>query len=61
MAVNLVAKIFKDHIETGNYEPGEEVGIRIDQALLQDATGTMASLQFKEMGFERVQVPLTPR
>ncbi|MEJ7871528.1 MAG: aconitate hydratase [Rubrobacteraceae bacterium] len=57
MADNLVAKIFKDHIEGGTYEPGEEVSLRIDQTLLQDATGTMASLQFEKMGVERVQVP----
>ena len=57
MADNLVAKILKDHVETGTYEPGEEVGLRIDQTLLQDATGTMASLQFEKMGVERVQVP----
>src|ERR671912_1688659 len=58
MADNLVEKILKDHIESGTYEQGEEVGLRIDQCLLQDATGTMASLQFEEMGFDRVQVPL---
>ena len=57
LADNLVAKIFKDHIEGGTYEPGEEVSLRIDQTLLQDATGTMASLQFEKMGVERVQVP----
>src|SRR4051794_28897705 len=58
MADNLVTKILKDHVEGGTYEQGEEVGLRIDQALLQDATGTMASMQFEEMGFDRVQVPL---
>jgi aconitate hydratase len=58
LADNLVNKILKDHVETGTYEQGEEVGLRVDQALLQDATGTMASLQFEEMGFDRVQVPL---
>src|ERR687893_46566 len=58
MADNLVTKILKDHVESGTYEQGEEIGLRVDQALLQDATGTMASLQFEEMGFDRVQVPL---
>jgi aconitate hydratase len=57
MAENLVTKIFKDHMVAGTYEPGEEVGLRIDQTLLQDATGTMASLQFERMGMERVRVP----
>lgn len=40
----------------GSFEPGEEVGLVIDQALLQDATGTMASLQFERMGLDRAQV-----
>ena len=57
MADNLVTKILKDHMEGGTYEPGEEVSLRIDQTLLQDATGTMASLQFERMGVDRVQVP----
>src|SRR5918912_90162 len=58
MADNLITKILRDHVESGTFEQGEEVGLRVDQALLQDATGTMASLQFEEMGFDRVQVPL---
>src|SRR5918997_918391 len=58
MADNLVEKILKDHVESGTYEQGEEVGLRIDQCLLQDATGTMACLQLEQMGVERVQVPL---
>ncbi|MGH3088158.1 MAG: aconitate hydratase, partial [Rubrobacteraceae bacterium] len=56
MADNLVAKIFEEHT-SAEFRPGEEVGLRMDQALLQDATGTMACLQFERMGFERVQVP----
>src|SRR5829696_6169350 len=58
MADNLVEKILKDHVESGTYEQGEEVGLRIDQCLLQDATGTMACLQLEQMGVDRVQVPL---
>src|SRR5688500_5735055 len=42
----------------GVLDPGEEVGLRIDQTLLQDATGTMACLQFERMGVDRVQVNL---
>jgi hypothetical protein len=38
--------------------PGQEIALRIDQTLLQDATGTMASLQFAELAIERVAVPL---
>src|ERR671932_2566720 len=58
MADNLVVKILKYHVESGTYEQGEEVGLRIDQCLLQDATGTMACLQLEQMGVDRVQVPL---
>src|ERR687889_174231 len=58
MAENLVTRILKDHMVDGSLEPGEEVGLRIDQTLLQDATGTMACLQFERMGVDRVRVPL---
>lgn len=57
MPDNLVTKILNEHLEDGSLEPGEEIGLRIDQTLLQDATGTMACLQFERMGVERVQVP----
>ncbi len=57
MAENLVTKILKEHLISGELEPGEEVGLGIDQTLLQDATGTMACLQFERMGVDRVQVP----
>src|ERR671914_436431 len=56
VAENLVTKILKEHMISGSLEPGEEVGLRIDQTLLQDATGTMACLQFERMGVDRVQV-----
>src|ERR671927_67503 len=56
MAQNLVTKILKDHMVDGVLDPGEEVGLRIDQTLLQDATGTMACLQFERMGVDRAQV-----
>jgi aconitate hydratase len=58
MAKNLVTKIVEDHMVEGSLESGEEVGLKIDQALLQDATGTMACLQFERMGLDRVQVDL---
>ncbi len=56
MAQNLVTKILEDHLVEGVLDPGEEVGLRIDQTLLQDATGTMACLQFERMGVDRAQV-----
>ena len=58
MAKNLVTGILEDHMVEGALDPGEEVGLRIDQTLLQDATGTMACLQFERMGVDRVQVDL---
>ena len=53
MAKNLVTRILEDHMVEGALDPGEEVGLRIDQTLLQDATGTMACLQFERMGVGR--------
>jgi aconitate hydratase len=58
MAKNLVTRILEDHMVEGTLDPGEEVGLRIDQTLLQDATGTMACLQFEKMGVDRVRVDL---
>jgi aconitate hydratase len=58
VAKNLVTRILEDHMVEGTLDPGEEVGLRIDQTLLQDATGTMACLQFERMGVGRVQVDL---
>ena len=55
---NVTTKIIKDHLVGGEFSPGKEIALRVDQTLLQDATGTMASLQFEELGLERVAVPL---
>ncbi len=56
--MNIVQKIIKQHLVGGNMQVGEPVDLRIDQALTQDATGTMAWLQFEALGVERVQVDL---
>jgi aconitate hydratase len=58
MADNVTMKIIKDHLVGGELAPGKEIALRVDQTLLQDATGTMASLQFEELGMERVAVSL---
>lgn len=55
MADNLAYKIIKDHLVDGEMIAGKEIGIRIDQTLTQDATGTMAYLQFEAMGLDRVK------
>jgi len=55
MPENIVRKIFKAHLVEGSMIAGEEVSIRIDQTLTQDATGTMAYLQWESMGLDRVR------
>jgi aconitate hydratase len=59
MGKNVVQKILDGHIVEGNPVVGEEVGIRIDQTLTQDATGTMAYLQFEALGFEHVKTDVS--
>jgi len=59
MGKNIVEKIIVQHLITGNLVPGEEIGIRIDQTLTQDATGTMAYLQFEAMDVLRVKTELS--
>ncbi len=59
MGKNIVQKILDAHIIAGVPEPGREVGIRIDQTLTQDATGTMAYLQFEALGFKRIQTEVS--
>jgi aconitate hydratase len=59
MGMNLVQKIFEAHKVAGELVPGKEVAIRIDQTLTQDATGTMAYLQFEAMGVPRVRTKLS--
>lgn len=55
MGMTLTAKILSSHLMEGTLETGNAIGIRIDQTLTQDATGTMAYLQFEAMGLPRVQ------
>lgn len=58
MPKNLTQKILEAHLIEGKLIPGEEIGIKIDQILLQDATGTMAMLEFEAMGLNRVKAEL---
>ena len=55
MGLTIAQKIIKAHLLSGNMTPGSEVAIRIDQTLTQDATGTMAYLEFESMGIDRVR------
>ncbi len=59
MAEHLTSKILKAHLLSGRLRQGEEIAIRIDQTLTQDATGTMAYLQFEALGIERVRTELS--
>ena len=55
MGLTLTEKILKAHLVEGEFVKGQEIGIRIDQTLTQDATGTMAYLEFEAMGVPRVK------
>ncbi|MDK2956316.1 MAG: aconitate hydratase [Desulfovibrionales bacterium] len=59
MPHNLTQKIIAEHLVSGDMTPGAEIALRIDQTLTQDATGTMAYLQFEAMGLDRVQTELS--
>src|SRR5210317_886266 len=59
MAKTLTEKILASHLVEGSLEKGAEIGIRIDQTLTQDATGTMAYLEFEATGIPRVQTELS--
>ena len=59
MAKTLTEKILADHLLEGSLDKGQEIGIRIDQTLTQDATGTMAYLQFEAIGIPRVKTELS--
>lgn len=55
MGKTIAQKIIADHLVSGDMTPGKEVALRIDQTLTQDATGTMAYLEFETMGIPRVK------
>ncbi|MGO8695025.1 MAG: aconitate hydratase [Rectinemataceae bacterium] len=59
MGISLTRKILEPRLVGGTWKPGEEIGIRIDQTLTQDATGTMAYLQFEALGVPRVRTELS--
>ena len=59
MAMNVTQKIIAAHLVSGTLEAGRSIAIRIDQTLTQDATGTMAYLQFEALGLPRVRTELS--
>ena len=56
MGRSLAAQILEEHLVDGELKPGEPISLKIDQTLLQDATGTMACMQFEQLGEPRVKV-----
>ncbi|HKJ04056.1 MAG TPA: aconitate hydratase [Geopsychrobacteraceae bacterium] len=58
MSKNLTQKIINTHLVSGEMIPGQEISIKIDHTLLQDATGTMAMLEFEALGLDRVKADL---
>src|SRR3954470_1146010 len=56
MPENLSRQILKEHLVEGDLKPGEPIALKIDQTLLQDATGTMTCMQFEQLGQPRVKV-----
>ena len=59
MGSTIAQKLIKSHLLSGDMTVGSEIGLRIDQTLTQDATGTMAYLEFEAMGVERVKTELS--
>jgi aconitate hydratase len=56
MGKNLVEKILGEHLAAGEMKAGNDIAVKVDQVITQDATGTMAWLQFEAIGIDRVQV-----
>jgi len=59
MALNVTQKLINDHLISGEMSPGEEIAIRIDQSLTQDATGTMVMLELEAMKLDKVKTELS--
>jgi aconitate hydratase len=59
MKQNVTQKLITSHLISGKLEPGAEIGLKIDQTLTQDATGTMVMLEFEAMGLPRVKTELS--
>ena len=59
MGYTIAQKIIKNHLLSGNMTVGSEIGLKIDQTLTQDATGTMAYVEFEAMGIDRVKTELS--
>ena len=59
MGKNVAQKLIDSHLVEGEMEPGKEIGLKMDQTLTQDATGTMVMLEFEAMGLPEVKTELS--
>ena len=59
MTQNLTQKLISSHLVSGRMKPGEEIAVKIDQTLTQDATGTLALLEFEAIGVSRVRTEIS--
>lgn len=59
MIMNVTQKLIQSHLVHGGMRPNEEIGIRIDQTLTQDATGTLVMLELEAMGLDRVKTEVS--
>ncbi len=59
MGTNVARQLLESHLVAGHLAPGEEIGLRIDQTLTQDATGTLVMLELEAMGLDRVRTELS--
>ena len=59
MGKNVTQKLIESHLVEGRMTHGEEIGLKIDQTLTQDATGTLVMLEFEALGIARVRAELS--
>jgi aconitate hydratase len=57
--LNVSQKLIKSHLVYGEMNPGQEIGLKIDQTLTQDATGTMVMLELEAMGLDKVKTEIS--
>ena len=59
MALNVARKLISEHLVSGEMTPGDEIALRIDQTLTQDATGTMVMLELEALGLDRARTEVS--
>ncbi|MBC7559424.1 MAG: aconitate hydratase, partial [Dermatophilaceae bacterium] len=59
MSQNVAQKLIAAHLVSGEMTPGDEIALRIDQTLTQDATGTMVMLELEALGLDRVRTEVS--